>query len=293
MVRRGVGEAHGAVSIINAISTGFGGALGIDFYTRAYVEVVEGGETMLVNKDSVGDDSLVKEVVRTVSELAGVKGLGFRVTTQSDIPIAVGLKSSSSAAVSVGLAVLDALGETADIGAFLAAVAEASQRSGVSITGAIDDAAACMLGGIVLTDNYGRKILRHEAVDQDLAVVILIPAEKTYTKSFRRETLAPIRDLVMEAFKIAERRDYWRAMTLNGLLHAAALNLPTRPIIDALSAGALGAGVTGTGPAIAAITTQEYVEPVSAALSKHGKNIVVKRVVNPPTDGHDRHIKLG
>ena len=82
-------------------------------------------------------------------------------------------------------------------------------------------------------------------------------------------------------------------MTLNGLLHAAALNLPTRPIIDALSAGALGAGVTGTGPAIAAITAQEYVEPVSAALSKHGKNIVVKRVVNPSTDGHDRHIKLG
>ncbi len=281
LARRGVGEAHGAVSIINAISTGFGGALGVDFYTRAVVEVVEGGETVLVNKDTVGDDSLVKEVVRAVSELVGVKGLGFRVTTQSDIPIAVGLKSSSSAAVAVGLAVLDALGEKVDDDLFLAAVAEASQRSGVSITGAIDDAAACMLGGVVLTDNYGRKILRHESVDQGLSAVILIPEQRTYTRGFRRELLTPIKDLVMEAFKIAERGDYWKAMTLNGLLHAAALNLPIQPMIDALSAGALGAGVTGTGPAIAAITTQEYIKPVSAALSRHGKNIVVKRVVNP------------
>ncbi len=293
MPRRGVGEAHGAVSIINAISTGFGGALGVDFYTRAYVEVDEGGETVLVNRDVIGDDSLVKEVVRAVSELVGAKGLGFRVTTQSDIPVAVGLKSSSSAAVAVGLAVLDALGERVDADVFLATVAEASQRSGVSITGAIDDAAACMLGGVVLTDNYGRKILRHEPVDQDLAVVILIPAEKTYTKGFRREVLTPIRDLVMEAFRIAERREYWRAMTINGLLHAAALNLPTQPIIDALSAGALGAGVSGTGPAIAAITIQENVESVSAALSKHGENIVVKRIVNPSLDGYDRRIRLG
>ncbi|MEM1534217.1 MAG: shikimate kinase [Nitrososphaerota archaeon] len=281
MARRGVGEAHGAVSIINAISTGFGGAVGVDFHTRAFVEPVEGGEIVLVNRDAVGDDSLVKEVVRIVLERVGAEGLGFRVTTSSDIPIAVGLKSSSSAAVAVGLAVLDALGETMGAEEFLAAVAEASQRSGVSITGAMDDAAACMLGGLVLTDNYRRKILRHEAIDQDLAAAILIPEQRTYTREFRKDLLMPIKDLVMEAFRMAERGDYWRAMTLNGLLHAAALKVPTSPIIDALAAGALGAGVSGTGPAIAAVASYTSIEAVRDALSRHGSHTVVKRLVNP------------
>ncbi|MCS7145415.1 MAG: shikimate kinase [Nitrososphaerota archaeon] len=281
MVRRGVGEAHGAVSIINAISTGFGVALGVDFHTRAVAEPIEGGETVLVNRDLVGDDSLVKEVVRVVVELVGRRGLGFRVVTESDIPIAVGLKSSSSAAVAVGLAVLDALGESMSPEDFLAAVAEASQRSGVSITGAIDDAAGCMLGGVVLTDNYGRKILRRDSVEGDLMVAILIPEKRTYTREFRKELLTPIRDLVMEAFKIAERGDYWRAMTLNGILHATALNISPQPILDALNAGALGAGVSGTGPAIAAVTKLGTLKAVETALSRHGSRVEVKRVVNP------------
>lgn len=281
MARRGVGEAHGAVSIVNAISTGFGAALGVDFYTRAMVEAVEGGETVLMNKDEVGDDSLVKEVVEAVSGAVGRRGLGFRVWTESDIPIAVGLKSSSSAAVAVGLAVLNALGESMEDEALLATVAEASQRSGVSITGAIDDAAACMLGGVVLTDNLGRRILKRDTVEDELLVAVLVPEQRIYTRGFRKELLAPIRDLVMEAFKIAERREYWKAMTLNGLLHAAALNLSPLPIIDAISAGALGAGVSGTGPAIAAVAPPSSIKAVEDALSRHGSRVLIKKVVNP------------
>jgi shikimate kinase len=62
----------------------------------------------------VGDDSLVREVVATIVGALGVEGVGFRIVTRSDIPIAVGLKSSSSAAVAVGRAVLDALGRRID-----------------------------------------------------------------------------------------------------------------------------------------------------------------------------------
>ncbi|MEM1922431.1 MAG: shikimate kinase [Nitrososphaerota archaeon] len=288
MARRGVGEAHGAVSIINAISTGFGAALGVDFHTRAVAEPDESGVTVLVNKDRIGDDSLVKEVVSTISELAGVKGLGFRVVTESDIPVAVGLKSSSSAAVAAGLAVLDALGEVIEADRFLAGIAEASQRSGVSITGALDDAAACMLGGVVITDNYARRILLRKEVAEDLSVAILVPERKTYTREFRKELLTPIKELVSEAFRIAERGDYWRAMTLNGLLHAAALNINPQPILDALRAGALGAGVSGTGPAIAAVAPSPLIKPVREALSMHGSQVVVKKVVNSPRGGRSQ-----
>jgi len=280
LVRRGEGRAGGAVSIVNAISTGLGSALGVDFETVAVVEEAE-GETVLVNRDQVGDDSLVREVVRVVAERAGFGGVGFRVLTDSDIPVGVGLKSSSSAAVAVGLAVLDALGASMGVEDFLAAVADASQGSGVSVTGAMDDAAACMLGGVVLTDNLGRRILRLDSVEGGLMVAVLVPEQRIYTRDFRRELLSPVKDLVMEAFRIAERGEYWRAMTLNGIVHAAAVGLSPQPIIDALRAGALGAGISGTGPAVAAVAPPGSVGRVREALMRYGSNVLVKRVVNP------------
>jgi shikimate kinase len=278
--RRGTGVAHGAVSIVNAISTGFGAAVGVDFRTVAEASPCEGCETVLVNRDRVGDDSLVREVVATILGALGVEGVGFRIVTHSDVPIAVGLKSSSSAAVAVGLAVLDALGRKIDTYRFLQLIADASQRSGVSITGAMDDAAACMLGGIVLTNNHERRLLRREPAPEGLAAAILVPPKQTFTKSFRKELLAPIGRLVLEAFRLAERGDYWAAMTLNGLLHAAALNIPTAPIIDALRAGALGAGVSGTGPAIAAVAPLDYAGTVADALRVYEGSVLVKRIVN-------------
>ncbi len=278
--RRGTGLAHGAVSIVNAISTGFGAAVGVDFRTVAEASPCEGCETVLVNRDEVGDDSLVREVVATILGALGVEGVGFRIVTHSDIPIAVGLKSSSSAAVAVGLAVLDALGRRMDTYRFLQLIADASQRSGVSITGAMDDAAACMLGGIVLTNNHERRLLSREPAPEGLTAAILVPPKQTFTKDFRKELLAPIGGLVLEAFRLAERGDYWAAMTLNGLLHAAALNIPTAPIIDALRAGALGAGVSGTGPAIAAVAPLDRAGAVADALRVYEGSVLLKRIVN-------------
>jgi shikimate kinase len=282
---RGAGFAWGAVSIVNAISTGFGAAVGVEFRTKAIAVPIEGGGTALVNKDEVGDDSLVREVAATVTAAVDAEGVGFEITTYSDIPIAVGLKSSSSAAVAVGLAVLDALEKQVETHLFLRVIAEASQRSGVSITGAMDDAAACMLGGIVLTDNHGRKLLRNVPVQEDLAAAILVPPRRTFTRSFRKELLKPIKPLVLEAFRIAERGDYWAAMTLNGLLHAAALNIPTAPIVEALRAGALGAGVSGTGPAIAAVAPRDSIGGVAEALRLYEGEVLVKRIVNSPATG--------
>jgi shikimate kinase len=121
--RKGTGVAWGAISIVNAISTGFGAAVSVDFRTVAEATPCEGCETALVNRDQVGDDSLVREVVATIVGALGVEGVGFRIVTRSDIPIAVGLKSSSSAAVAVGRAVLDALGRRIDTPRFLQLIA--------------------------------------------------------------------------------------------------------------------------------------------------------------------------
>ncbi len=282
---KGRARAYGAISIINAISIWRGAAIGVDFETEAEVELTRDGEVCLVNKEEVGDDSLAKAIAEVIFERFNLGLLGCRIKTQSNIPLAVGLKSSSSAAVAIALAILDALDMEIRTDELLKLVAEASRRSGTSITGAIDDASCCALGGIVITDNRRDIVVRHVKAPSDLKAVILIPPKKQLTKEFRSELLSPVKDLVEEAYRLAIEGNYFKAMTLNGLLHATALSLPTAIIIDALKAGALSCNVSGTGPAFAAITTDNTLEGVKAAMSQYEGKIIVRSINNKPAEG--------
>lgn len=276
---RGVGRAYGAVSIVNAISTGYGAALGIKLRTEAVVELVpEEGFSLTINGEP-GDPSLAVEVVKTIANHFDLEVSGCRVSTTSNIPMAVGLKSSSSAAVAIASAFVNAFQERLEAEVLLSLVAEASVRSGTSITGAMDDAAACMLGGIVATDNLKRRILMREKAAGELMTVIHVPPGKIFTRDFPRRRLDPVKELVATAFSMVLRGEYWKAMTLNGLLHSAALGLPTDPALEALRAGALAAGLSGTGPAVAAVCTEEHVDLVEKSFQRfEGK--VIKCPVN-------------
>ncbi|MCS7133755.1 MAG: shikimate kinase [Candidatus Caldarchaeum sp.] len=276
---KGRGTAGGAVSIVNAIATGRGAALGTNLKTEAYLETAhETGYSLTINGES-HDPALVKAVVETFAKKLDIEIIGARVETFSDIPMAVGLKSSSSAAVAIAKAFLNAVGATMDSEKFLKLVADASVLSGTSITGALDDAAACMLGGAVVTDNFGRKILRHEKIKEKLAAVILVPPGKTYTSQFRKELLTPVNHVIETAFKLALNGQYWTAMTVNGLAVSAAIGLSAQPAVEALRAGALGAGVSGTGPAVSAIVGMEKVDEVAEAFASF-EGRVIKCLVN-------------
>ncbi|MCS7138099.1 MAG: shikimate kinase [Candidatus Caldarchaeum sp.] len=271
---KGFGKAYGAVSIVNAISTGCGAALGVMLKTEASVEFIQEPKFTLEINGEPHDPALAAEVVKAFAKHFGVDVVGCRVSTTSEIPMAVGLKSSSSAAVAIGKAFLNASKKTMDGEEFLRLVAEASIRSGTSITGAMDDAAACMLGGAVVTDNLERKILLHEKMVEDLMAVILIPPGKMPTRDFPREKLEPVKELVEIAFRLAERSEYWKAMTLNGLLHSAALGLPTAPAMEALRAGAYAAGLSGTGPAVAAVCPPESMDSVERAFQRFEGKVI-------------------
>lgn len=276
---KGRGRAGGAVSIVNAISTGFGAALGINLQTEAELETINEPQIKLSINGEDADPSLAKAVIKVFSQALGVEIYGAEIRTHSNIPVAVGLKSSSSAAVAIANAFLDAVGKKMSAEELLRNVAEASVLSGTSVTGALDDAAACLLGGIVATDNYGRKILKHVLVEERLFAVIYVPPGKTYTSSFRKELLTPIRNIAATAFNLVLEGKYWEAMTINGLAHSAALGHSTQPAIDALRAGAYAAGLSGTGPAVAAIVSEERVEEVADAFSAY-EGEIIKASVN-------------
>ena len=63
---------------------------------------------------------------------------------------------------------------------------EASLASGASITGALDDAAGCLLGGLNMTDNLGRKVISSRLFDKKLKVLICVPKTRS-----RRDAVDP------------------------------------------------------------------------------------------------------
>src|SRR2546430_1817441 len=110
----------------------------------------KGGWEVTVNGKRWGP-GLAIETARRAIRSAGKDPDAFsgKVRTTSTIPVGVGLKTSSSSSTAIALAVHAALGKrTVDPKRVLDCSVDASLASGASVTGALDDAAGCLLGGI-------------------------------------------------------------------------------------------------------------------------------------------------
>lgn len=258
---RGEASAPGAATIINAIATLKGSAFAVDLRTRATVELEKGASGVEGETDVDVDTTLIETCVRKTAERLGVEA-GGTVRTETDIPPESGLKSSSAAANATVLATLGALdAEDAlePLEATLVGV-ESARDAGVTITGALDDAAASMLGGVVLTDNSTDELLRHDEFDTHVAVYV--PEERAASASTDVERSRLVAPVVERAFEMAFEGDYADAMTTNGLAYCAALRRDASPAVDAL-AHAEGAGLSGTGPSFAAIGDRGQVSEVA------------------------------
>lgn len=267
---------HGAVSILNAIPTGVGGALGVDLWTEAEVRLIDEPGRIRVSIPEGEDPRLAVESAKAVLEHAGKADLGLLIKTRSNIPIGKGLKSSSAASDAITLAVAKLLDLHVSDELVVELAVKASIKAGVTITGAYDDAYTCFFGGVNVTDNRARKVLWRMDSPRDLEILILVPEEKIYTSSVSLESLEKVKEVCLKAVDLALRGRIWDAMTVNGLAVAAALNLDMKPILRALRAGAYAAGVSGTGPAVAAVVSPKRGEEVRRSLEKFGPVISCK-----------------
>ncbi len=276
---KGQGQAlsHGAVTILNAFATGKGGALGIDLWTRARVTLKDGhGEISgFVSSDPDETGKFAVSVVQKVLEHKDLQGkLSGEVLTWSNIPIAVGLKSSSAAANAIAAATASALGEKFDDDTLVNLGVEASTESGVSMTGAYDDSFASYHGGAVLTDNPHRKVEMRLKIPEGLRILALVPPRKTRTSTLDRSQFSSIRRISELAYNEARDGRVWDAITLNGLAYSSVLGEDPRPALIAIEAGALGAGLSGKGPAIVAIAEEDKASRVYEALQKFEGRII-------------------
>lgn len=271
------------MTVVNAIPTGRGAAIGIDPTTMARVELERSEGPIAVEiRDRHGepadeDPSLAEACVEVVAG-AFDEQLSGRVVTETELPIARGLKSSSVAANAIVLAVLDALDAEADATTVLDLAVEAARRAGVTVTGALDDAAASLMGGLVVTDNRQDRVVRREPLNNEYHVLVLVPLERAYTSEV--DDLDDLRPVAERCLAYLED-DAWRtALTLNGLGVAAALRQGLDPAYRALVAGARAAGTTGTGPAVAAVCDEDTTTAIRGAWEPYQAPILTARTTD-------------
>jgi shikimate kinase len=269
--------AYGAVTIVNAMATGKGAAFGIDLWTKAKVTLTDDSivRTRILN-DNEERTLLAEECVRAVFKRFATPNRGALVVTESNIPIARGLKSSSVAGNAITLATLAALQRSMTPDEILNLVADANLRAKVSVTGAFDDAAASLHGNVVVTDNSLRKVLRTYPVE-DYRVLLLVPKEKAYSADVDINRIKTVARQVETAHEEALAGRYWNAMTLNGLIYSHVLRLPSDVIIEAMEAGAVAAGISGKGPAYAFVVSEQSKDPVLDVLKRHDGEVTVTK----------------
>lgn len=190
---------------------------------------------------------------------------------RSEVPSGSGLKSSSAVAVALIRSIAEAFRvEGLEVPRL---AAELSRWAGVSVTGALDDAAASYYGGIALTDNLNMRVIDLRDCPLDINVVLLIdePRREVDVNALRRWS-----PTFLKAFELAYSGEVFKAMTLNGMAVAKILGYNTEPLERALVMGALAAGVSGNGPAKFAICREGDEGPFVDLFARYGTVVVVK-----------------
>ncbi|MCS7098658.1 MAG: shikimate kinase [Candidatus Methanomethyliaceae archaeon] len=275
---KGIGMAYGATTIVNAMPSGLGASLGVNLRTFAEVELNYNEEISVeINGRKDGRINLAVESFKIIMEKLGLK-YGAFIRTWSEIPIAKGMKSSSAASNAIILATLDALEvELNDLEVVNLGV-DASIRAKATLTGAFDDAIASYFGGIHLTDNYRRKILKSIKIMEPLSVIFLVPEGERYSGDVKLENVNSVKNVINMAFKEAIEGRIWQAMIINGLIMAHVFGYDIRPIIIAIENGAISAGLCGKGPAICAICKEDSENQIIESWKEFSTNIIKAKI---------------
>ena len=275
----------GSATVINAISTGFGSAFGIDLNIKASVS--ENNKGKIISKSDIGADTKLMDMCAdAVLDYYDVD-CSLTIETETNLPMGSGLSSSSALSNAVCMAVSSYVAEEFnkepldDLGLLNLAI-DTSFEAKVTITGAYDDASASYFGGVVVCDNYNRKHIISEKFPESDILIFLVDKE-SLTIDVDVERLSLISSMVDLAFKQAKEKNYYNALNLNGILYSSVLGYDSNIALEALSAGAKASGLSGTGSAFTAIVDDSSIDDVKEAWNQFEGEVIETKVNNQGT----------
>ncbi len=247
-----IGMSHGSITVINAMPCGIGATIGVGLETRAEFTPSGGNRDVTIGNDGSEDTTMARVCVRRAYEYAGIpEPDDWSLRTESEIPVSRGLKSSSSACNAILRAIMGELDIDIDPVDLIRLGVGCAREAGVTVTGSFDDACGCGLGGLVMTDNREDSILAQSEIDP-YDVVLHVPRFKIRKSTMPIERLHAVAEELREAIDMT-MDDPFRAMTLNGRIISTAQGVDNSVADKAMAMGAIGAGMSGSGPAIAIV----------------------------------------
>ncbi len=260
-------ESYAAGTIINALATFKGVAFGIDLKIRGRFREDDSKRLCIVENGKAVEMPLLYKIFRNLS---GV------IEIESEIPVRSGL-GSSSAFMNVLLVLAAKIrGEEIDAERILKANARISLETGISYTGAFDDASASLLGGVVFSDNSKMKLFKREILEGD--VIILLPDFERGEVNLKK--IREDKEIVERAFKLAMEGKFKEAMLLNSMHYCRKIGLPLEPVISVQDLN-VSAGLSGNGPCYVAFG--EDMRDVESIWKSFGETIR-RRIVNEPAE---------
>ena len=277
-------RSPGSATIINAIATGFGSAFGIGLDIVCEAKSIKSGIECFNDVDA--DNTLMELCVKRVFDHYNIsqEEFGVNLKTTSKLPMASGLSSSSASSNAIVKAVSEIVSQEFDFKPLddleiINMAIDASLDAGVTITGSFDDATASYFGGVVVTDNKNREFIIRERMEEH---PILVYMPNFYSKSgdSNPERMKLLSPLVETAFSFAKDRNYFKALNLNGLIYSATLGFDSAIAVDALEAGAIASGLSGTGSSFVAVVSPDSIDDVRESWSKYEGKVIETAVDN-------------
>ena len=257
----GKGNAHGACSLLHAAALGYGANIALDLPMT--VRLLDRPSKREVHDD----DGVLKSLLQAWIEAGHPLPDDFQAEelhwgVVSKIPRKQGLKSSAAACVAGLRALCAATDVNLEPHELVSLAAQAQMASGVSLTGSIDDAWACMEAGWKLVDvqaPIAEGVLMDEpGLDaEDWTVLLVLRGAREIMPTL--DDFASQFTAFQQALAALQEKKPLVALTWNGRGTVAALkDIEGRKMAnDSFMNSARAAGVSGSGPALVIVVPRQ------------------------------------
>ena len=279
----GRGSANGGVSVLHAAGLGKGCSIGIELSTE--VSLVAGEAEVSSDEHGILDSVMA---VWTESGYPRPDDTGWMVS--SEVPIGQGLKSSAALACAAAMALNEASWTALSDFDIVDIAVAAQRRAGCTITGSMDDAWAAISPGWKLVDpiqSSRDSVLLEGDIDEGLTVLIALrgprPAE------MQPDSFSNQRKIFERAMASLSSGSVLSAMSANGMAVAAATgdDEALRICNSVIARGAIAAGVSGSGPAIAIVCYEQGVEQLADFLTESDMRVIHSRFIESEPVGEE------
>ncbi len=261
-------KTNGGLSVLSAFVNGYGAAASIDL--PMYTEIKTGQDDIFPTREITDTVNFLKERLSLDKK--------YLINIHSQIPMGMGLKSSSAMTLSVIYGILKMNYIDMPPQDLLKLASEASIHNKTSITGAIDDLSMAYYGGFCFTNNSTNRVISKQQIENKY-ILLQLDDKRAWTYEMRNFDFSGYKNYYKKLIILLENGNIFESMMLNGYIFSDGSETPV--VKKMLGTGAVYAGRSGKGPAIFGIyETESSMESSFRELVSSGYNIIKSRFNN-------------